>query len=104
MEKTVVASFATRRDAEIAVEHLVQKHGIERADIFIRAPRRANTAGVEPAGPTAAEAETAAPDAAGTTADGEAAVTAGGEPATAGADAQAAVPPSPEGGRSQSLR
>ncbi len=50
MEHTVIASFATRRDAEIAVEHLVQKHGIERADIFIRAPGRANTAGVEPAG------------------------------------------------------
>ena len=50
MEHTVVASFANRRDAEIAVEHLVQKHGIERADIFIRAPGHANTAGVEPAG------------------------------------------------------
>ncbi|WP_449042167.1 transglycosylase SLT domain-containing protein [Paracoccus sp. (in: a-proteobacteria)] len=53
---------------------------------------RAAAAGVEPAGPTAAEAETAASDAAGTAADGEAAVTAGAraEPATAGAEAAVA--------------
>ena len=51
---------------------------------------RAAAAGVEPVGPTAAEAEPAAPAAAGTAADGEAAVTAGTEPATAGADAAAA--------------
>jgi hypothetical protein len=39
-----------RRDAETAVEHLVQEHGIERTDVFIRAPGKANTAGVRPAG------------------------------------------------------
>ena len=50
MERTIVANFDTRRDAETAVEHLVQEHGIERADIFIRAPGTANTAGTRPAG------------------------------------------------------
>ena len=49
MDRTIVANFDTRRDAETAVEHLVQEHGIERADIFIRAPGTANTAGVRPA-------------------------------------------------------
>lgn len=50
MEKTVTASFDTRRDAETAVEHLVQEHGVDRSDIFIRASGKANTAGVRPAG------------------------------------------------------
>jgi hypothetical protein len=50
VERTIVANFETRRDAETAVEHLVQEHGIERADIFIRAPGAANTAGTRPAG------------------------------------------------------
>ncbi len=43
MERTIVANFDTRRDAETAVEHLVQEHGIERADISVRAPGAANT-------------------------------------------------------------
>lgn len=50
MDRTIVANFDTRRDAETAVEHLVQEHGIDRTDIFIRAPGKANTAGVRPAG------------------------------------------------------
>jgi hypothetical protein len=50
VERTIVANFDTRRDAETAVEHLVQEHGIERADIFVRAPGTANTAGTRPAG------------------------------------------------------
>ena len=50
MDRTIIANFETRRDAETAVEHLVQEHGIERADIFIRAPGAANTAGTRPAG------------------------------------------------------
>jgi hypothetical protein len=50
VERTIVANFDTRRDAETAVEHLVQEHGIERADIFIRAPGTANTAGTRAAG------------------------------------------------------
>src|SRR5262245_45092011 len=50
MERTIVANFETRRDAETAVEHLVQEHGIDRADIFVRAPGTANTAGTRRAG------------------------------------------------------
>jgi hypothetical protein len=50
VESTVVARFETRRDAEIAVEHLVQEHGIERADIFIHAAGNANSSGTRPAG------------------------------------------------------
>jgi hypothetical protein len=50
MERTIVAHFETRRDAELAVEHLVQEHGVERADIFIRARGESNSAGVRPAG------------------------------------------------------
>lgn len=49
-DRTIVACFDTRRDAETAVEHLVQAHGIDRADVFISAAGDANTAGVRPAG------------------------------------------------------
>jgi hypothetical protein len=47
---TIVADFETRRDAETSVEHLVQEHGIDRADIFVSSRGKANTAGTRPAG------------------------------------------------------
>lgn len=50
MDHTIVARFDTRRGAELAVEHLVQEHGIERSDIFISAPGKANTSGTRRAG------------------------------------------------------
>lgn len=50
MERTIIANFDTRRDAETAVEHLVQEHGINRSDIFVRAAGNANTAGTRAAG------------------------------------------------------
>ena len=50
MECTIAANFATRRDAETAVEHLVQEHKINRSDIFVRALGKANTVGVRAAG------------------------------------------------------
>jgi hypothetical protein len=50
MACTIVANFATRRDVETAVEHLVQEHRIDRSDIFVRSPGKANTTGTEPAG------------------------------------------------------
>jgi hypothetical protein len=50
MERSIVARFETRRDAEMAVEHLVQEHGINRSDVFIRAAGKPNTAGVQAAG------------------------------------------------------
>ncbi|MFZ5779945.1 MAG: hypothetical protein ACOY4R_07025 [Pseudomonadota bacterium] len=49
-QMTIVANFDTRREAEIAVERLVQEHGIERTDVFIRSTSDANTAGVRRAG------------------------------------------------------
>jgi hypothetical protein len=48
--RTITASFATRREAELAVEHLVQEHGVERSAISVRAAGEANTAGTEAAG------------------------------------------------------
>lgn len=50
MERTIIGSFSTRRQAELAVEHLVQEHGIARTDVFIQAQGRANSAGTEMAG------------------------------------------------------
>ena len=50
MEQTVIANFDTRRDAELAIELLVQEHGINRSDIFVRPAGKANTAGIRPAG------------------------------------------------------
>lgn len=50
MERTIVASFATRREADLAVERLVQQHGIEPTDVSVTAPGRANSAGTKAAG------------------------------------------------------
>lgn len=58
MSATLNAGFDTRRDAEMAVERLVQEHGIERSDIFIAAEGPDNTAGQRPAG---SDTEAAAP-------------------------------------------
>ena len=46
----IIGQFATRRDAELAVEHLVQEHGFERTDIFIEAQGAQNSAGTTRAG------------------------------------------------------
>ncbi|MCW5737953.1 MAG: hypothetical protein KIS73_27780 [Enhydrobacter sp.] len=50
MDRTIVAQFETRREAELAVEHLVQEYGIERTDVFIRARGEANSSGAKAAG------------------------------------------------------
>jgi len=47
MGNSVTGSFGTRRDAEMAVERLVQEFGVERSDIFIAAEGAENSAGVE---------------------------------------------------------
>jgi hypothetical protein len=47
---TLIGRFKTRRDAEMAVEHMVQEHGLERTDIFISAAGVDNTAGEMKAG------------------------------------------------------
>jgi hypothetical protein len=48
--KTVSATFRTREAADVAVEHLVQQHGISRADIFVQSKTARNTAGTAPSG------------------------------------------------------
>ena len=50
MPKTITALFTQRRDAEMAVEHLVQEHGIDRGAVQITAASEANTVGTEVAG------------------------------------------------------
>ena len=50
MPKTITALFAKRREAEMAVEHLVQEHGIDPGAIRITAASDENTAGTEVAG------------------------------------------------------
>ncbi len=48
--KTVIATFETRAAAELAVEHLSQDHGINRADIFVQPVGMDNTSGTAPNG------------------------------------------------------
>ena len=50
MDRTVFGYFDNRRDAELALEHLVQERGIQRTSVSLRAAGEANTAGVEAAG------------------------------------------------------
>ncbi|MGJ4950305.1 hypothetical protein [Bradyrhizobium sp. HKCCYLS20291] len=50
MERTIIGHFATRRAAELAVEHLVQDHGVARTDVVVRAAGAANSAGSRAAG------------------------------------------------------
>lgn len=50
MATTVIGIFPTRREVELAVEHLVQEYGLERTDIFIEPVSDANSAGVAATG------------------------------------------------------
>lgn len=50
MGTTLTGQFETRRDAEMAVERLVQEYKIERTDVFIAATGQENTAGEALAG------------------------------------------------------
>lgn len=54
---TITGTFATRRAAEIAVEHLVQEYGLDRSDVFIEPQSAENSAGTEPSGGDVAAAE-----------------------------------------------
>lgn len=45
MSNTIQAQFATRRDADLALEHLVQGHGFERTDVFVELVSDENGAG-----------------------------------------------------------
>ncbi|MBS0549312.1 MAG: hypothetical protein JSR24_16280 [Proteobacteria bacterium] len=45
MERTITGHFSTRKEADLAVEHVVQEHGIPRPDIFIQPLGADNSAG-----------------------------------------------------------
>lgn len=47
---TIRGTFETRAAAELSVEHLVERHGISRPDIFIQPASDENTAGSGPSG------------------------------------------------------
>jgi hypothetical protein len=53
--KTISGTFATREAADRAIEHLVQEHGINRADIFVQADAARNTSGSAPSGGDASQ-------------------------------------------------
>lgn len=50
MSTSLTAKFDTRREAEMAVERLVQQYEIERTDVFIAVEGDQNTVGVEDVG------------------------------------------------------
>ncbi|MDK4718268.1 hypothetical protein PH552_02780 [Rhizobium sp. CNPSo 3968] len=60
---TIRATFQTRQAADLAVEHLVQQHGISRPDIFVQSASDRNTAGSAPSGGDASHDEGARGDA-----------------------------------------
>lgn len=49
MPKTISAEFKSRRDAEMAVEHIVQDHGVDRSAVEVGPAESENTAGTEAA-------------------------------------------------------
>ncbi|MES2711309.1 MAG: hypothetical protein V4653_06980 [Pseudomonadota bacterium] len=49
--------FDTRREAELAVEHLVQQEGVPREAISVLPVGSQNTAGIEPSGSDNADAQ-----------------------------------------------
>lgn len=54
---TISAAFQTREAADYAIEHLVQQHGLNRADIFAEAQGDDNSAGTRPSGGDANKAD-----------------------------------------------
>lgn len=50
MAKTMSAEFATRREAEMAVEHLVQEYKFDRKAVTVTTAAADNTVGTEAAG------------------------------------------------------
>ena len=57
MGEKLTAQFETRRDAEMAVERLVQEHEVERGSILISPVGENNSAGEEPGGSDARSGE-----------------------------------------------
>lgn len=58
MESTIIGEFATRREAELAVEHMVQECGVARGDVFVQPAGAANSSGTRSAGADAKAAPT----------------------------------------------
>jgi hypothetical protein len=56
MSQTITGLFESRREAEMAVEHLVQEHGIERKQIQAQAAGSDNSSGTSLTGADAAHA------------------------------------------------
>ena len=50
MTHTITGLFKTRREAEMAVERMVQEHGLDRSGIEITSATAENTTGTKPAG------------------------------------------------------
>jgi hypothetical protein len=48
--KTIIATFETREAADLAVEHLVQQVGVDRADIFVQPVGQDNSSGSDISG------------------------------------------------------
>ncbi|WP_136685933.1 hypothetical protein [Falsirhodobacter xinxiangensis] len=48
--KTITASFDKREAADRVVEHLVQQHGLSRADVFVEAAGERNSIGTAESG------------------------------------------------------
>jgi hypothetical protein len=53
--RTITGSFNTRREAEMAVEHLVQEYNLDRSRVDVRPAGEENTAGTVASGADAAE-------------------------------------------------
>jgi hypothetical protein len=54
-KQTITGSFNTRREAEMAVEHLVQDYGLDRSSVHVRPAGEENTSGTVASGADAAE-------------------------------------------------
>ena len=54
-KQTITGSFNTRREAEMAVEHLVQDYNIDRSSVHVRPAGEENTSGNVASGADAAE-------------------------------------------------
>lgn len=50
MSNNITATFETRRAAELAIEHLVQEHGVPRTDVTVDAEGAANSSGTARSG------------------------------------------------------
>jgi len=50
MSSTIERTFDSRREAELAVERLVQEHGFERTDVFVSSAGNENSAGSKRSG------------------------------------------------------